>query len=100
MTKWDTERQQLRDKIARAQREEHRTKQERDEALETIRRAKTEEDEYQLCRTKRTRESRDRDISRPSENTSSPSNRLFSRSAREDTTPVREQPDRHSRPSR
>ena len=43
-TKWDTERQQLRDEIARAQREEHRAKQERDEALETLRRAKTEEE--------------------------------------------------------
>ena len=51
MTKWDTERQQLRDEIARAQREERRAKQECDEALETIRRAKTEEDEYQLWRT-------------------------------------------------
>jgi hypothetical protein len=96
MTKWDTERQQLRDEIARAQREECRAKQERDEVLETIRRAKTEEDEYQLWRSKRARESRDRDTSRPSENTSSPSNRLFSRSALEDRTPVRGQPDRHS----
>ena len=44
-SKWDTERQQLRDEIARAQREERRAKQDRDEALETIRRTKTEEDE-------------------------------------------------------
>ena len=47
MTKWDAERLQLRDEIARAQREERRAKQEHDEALETIRRAKTEDDEYQ-----------------------------------------------------
>ena len=39
--KWDAERQQLRDEIARAQREERCAKQDRDEALETIRRAKT-----------------------------------------------------------
>ena len=36
-TKWDTERQQLRDEIARAQREERRAKQERDDDLETVR---------------------------------------------------------------
>ena len=41
MSKWDAERQQLRDEIARAQREERCAKQDRDEALETIRRAKT-----------------------------------------------------------
>ena len=34
MSKWDAERQQLHDEIARAQREEHRAKQDRDEALE------------------------------------------------------------------
>ena len=94
MTKWDTERQQLRDEIARAQREERRAKQERDETLETIRRAKTEEDEYQSWRSKRARDSRDRDTSRPSENTSRPSNCLFTRSALEDTTPVQGQPKR------
>jgi hypothetical protein len=61
-TKWDRERQQLRDEIARAQ-------QERDDAFKTARRAKTEEEEYQLWRSKIARESRDRDTSRPSENT-------------------------------
>ena len=69
---------------------------ERDDALGTIRRVKTEEEEYQLWRSKIARESRDHDTSRPAENTSSPSNRLFSRSTLEDTTPVRRQPGRHS----
>ena len=96
--KWDAEWQQLRDEIARAQREERRAKQDRDEALETIRRAKTEEDEYQLWRSRRARESTDRDSSRPSENPTSPSNRLFSRSSREYATPVRGHPDIHSNP--
>ena len=46
MVKWDAERQQLRDEIARAQREERCAKQDRNEANETIRRARTEDDEY------------------------------------------------------
>ena len=41
-TKWDTERQQLRDEIARAQREERRAKKERDDALGILSRAKTD----------------------------------------------------------
>ena len=89
MKKWDAERQQLRDEIVRAQHEERRAKQDCDKALETIRRAKTEDDEYQQWRIRRARESRDRGTSRPSENPTSPSNRMFSRSSREDTTPVR-----------
>jgi hypothetical protein len=96
MKKWDAERQQFRDEIARAQREERRAKQDCDEALETIRRAKTEDDEYQQWRIRRVRGSRDRGTSRPLENPISPSNRLFSRSSREATTPVRGHPDKHS----
>ena len=38
MTKWDAERQQLRDEIARAQREKRRAQLDRDETNETIRR--------------------------------------------------------------
>ena len=79
MKKWDAERQQ-----------------DCDEALETIRRAKTEDDEYQQWRIRRVRGSRDRGTSRLLENPISPSNRLFSRSSREDTTSVRGHPDRHS----
>ena len=44
-TNWDRERQQLRDEIARAQ-------QERDDDLATVRRAKTEEEAYQLWRSR------------------------------------------------
>ena len=81
-TKWERERQQLRDEIDRA-------RQERDDALVTIRQAKTEEEEYQRWRSRLARESTDRDRSRPPENLGSPSNRPISRSFLEDTTPVR-----------
>ena len=79
MVKWYAERQQLRDEIARAQREERRAKQDRDEAKETIRRARMEHDG-----------------NRQSANPTSPSDHLFCRSSREETTPVRGHPDRHS----
>ena len=58
-TKWERERQQLCDEIDRAQ-------QERDDALATVRHAKTEEEEYQRWRSRLARESTDRDRSRPS----------------------------------
>ena len=87
-TKWERERQQLRDEIDRA-------RQERDDALATIRHAKTEEEEYQRWRSRLAREDTDRDRSRPPENLGSPSNRPISRSLLEDTTPVRGQPSRH-----
>ena len=53
-TKWERERQQLRDEIDRA-------RQERDDALATVRHAKTEEEEYQRWRARLARESTDRD---------------------------------------
>ena len=56
-TKWERERQQLRDEIDRA-------RQERDNALATVRHAKTEEEEYQRWRSRLARESTDRDSSR------------------------------------
>ena len=87
-TKWERERQQLRDEIDRA-------RQERDDALATLRQAKTEEEEYQRWRSRLARESTDRDSSRPSENIGSPSNRPLSRSLLEDTKPVRGQSGRH-----
>ena len=46
MTKWDAERQQLRDKIARAQREKRRAQPDRDEANETFSRARVKDEEY------------------------------------------------------
>ena len=50
-TKWERKRQQLRDEIDRA-------RQERDDALATVRQAKTEEEEYQRWISKQARESR------------------------------------------
>ncbi len=86
--KWERERQQMRDEIDRA-------RQERDDALATIRHAKTEEEEYQRWRSRLARESTERGSSRPSESIGSPSNRPLSRSLLEDTTPVRSKPGRH-----
>ena len=78
--KWATERQRLKDDVTRAQQKELQAKTERDAANEAINQVRTEEDEFKQWT-----------ISKRSAYPTSSGNRLVSRSAAEELTPVRDQ---------
>ena len=78
--KWATERQRLKDDVTRSQQKELQAKTERDAANEAINQVRTEEEEFKQWT-----------ISKRSAYLTNSDNRLFSRSAAEELTPIRDQ---------
>ena len=79
--KWATERQSLKDDVTRSQQKALQAKTERDAANEAINQVRTEEEKFKQWA-----------INKRSAYSTSSGNRLFSRAAAEELTPVRDQP--------